>query len=163
MYGKKGTRPCPCGHLGSPLAACRCSADAVARYQARISGPLLDRIDLRVEVPAVAPQALGATADGESSAVIAARVRGARERALQRQACANAQLAGAVLDEHCRLESAAAAFLQSAALRLGWSGRGFHRVLRVARSVADLADSETIALAHLAEAIQYRRPAVPAT
>jgi magnesium chelatase family protein len=155
--------PCPCGHLGSPLTACRCSPDSVARYQARISGPLLDRIDLRVEVPAVAPEALGAAADGESSSKIAARVRLAHERAHERQACANAQLAGAALDEHCRLEPAATAFLQLAALRLGWSGRGFHRVLRVARSIADLADSETITLAHLAEAIQYRRPAVTAT
>lgn len=154
--------PCPCGHLGSPLAACRCSADAAARYQARISGPLLDRIDLRVEVPAVAPQALTDAADGDSSAQVAARVLRARERADRRQACINAQLAGTALDQHCRLEPAAAAFMQSAAARLGWSGRGFHRVLRIARSIADLAESDSLSLAHLAEAIQYRRPA-PAT
>ncbi len=79
--------PCPCGHLGSPLQACRCTPDAVARYQGRISGPLLDRIDLRVEVPAASPQTLAAAPDGEPSAVIATRVRAARERALLRQGC----------------------------------------------------------------------------
>jgi magnesium chelatase family protein len=149
--------PCPCGHLGSPLHACRCTPDAVARYQGRISGPLLDRIDLRVEVPAVAPEALASAADGESSSLIAARVRAARERAVARQACPNSMLSGAMLDHHCKLDAAAAKFLQIAATRLGWSARSFHRVLRIARSVADLALSETIVVAHLAEAIQYRR------
>ena len=149
--------PCPCGHLGSPLQACRCTPDAVARYQGRISGPLLDRIDLRVEVPAASPQTLAAAPDGEPSAVIATRVRAARERALLRQGCPNAALAAAALDEHCALAPAAAGFLQSAATRLGWSGRSFHRVLRVARSIADLNQNDTIELAHLAEAIQYRR------
>ena len=152
--------PCPCGHLGSPLAACRCSPDVVARYQGRISGPLLDRIDLRVDVPAVSAQTLSAAPDGDPSAAMAARVLGARQRALQRQTCTNAQLAGAALDEHCRLEAAASTFLQTAAARLGWSGRGFHRILRVARSIADLEASEAINVSHLAEAIQYRRPAV---
>jgi magnesium chelatase family protein len=149
--------PCPCGHLGSPLHACRCTPDAVARYQGRISGPLLDRIDLRIEVPALAPEALAAAPDGESSAAIAARVHQARDIALARQACANSALAGKALDEHCALAPEAANFLQSAARRLGWSARGFHRVLRIARSVADLARSEAIAAEHLAEAIQYRR------
>ena len=154
--------PCPCGHLGSPLQACRCTPDAVARYQGRISGPLLDRIDLRVEVPAVSPQTLAAAPDGEPSAVIATRVRAARERALSRQGCTNAALTAAALDDHCALAPAAAGFLQSAAARLGWSGRSFHRVLRVARSIADLNQHDTIELAHLAEAIQYRRsPAAP--
>ncbi len=154
--------PCPCGHLGSPLQACRCTPDAVARYQGRISGPLLDRIDLRVEVPAASPQTLAAAPDGEPSAVIATRVSAARERALARQGCTNAALAAAALDHHCALAPAAAGFLQSAAARLGWSGRSFHRVLRVARSIADLNQHDTIELAHLAEAIQYRRsPAAP--
>ena len=154
--------PCPCGHLGSPLQACRCTPDAVARYQGRISGPLMDRIDLRVEVPAVSPHALGAAPDGEPSIEIAARVLAARGRAVARQACPNAALAGNAIDEHCRLGPAQSRFLQSAAIRLGWSGRAFHRVLRVARSIADLEESETIEVAHLAEAIQYRRnPAMP--
>ena len=149
--------PCPCGHLGSALHACRCTPDAVARYQGRISGPLLDRIDVQVEVPAVAPEALSAAPDGESSAAIAQRVIAARARALARQGCVNAMLSGDALDTHAALDPASTKFLQTAAARLGWSARGFHRVLRVARSIADLADAESIATKHLAEAIQYRR------
>ena len=154
--------PCPCGHLGSPLHACRCTADAVARYQGRISGPLLDRIDLRVEVPAVLPQTLAAAPDGEPSASIAARVARARALAIARQACPNSALSGDALDEHCAMEPAASTLLQGASRRLGWSARGYHRVLRIARSVADLEASETIMSAHLAEAIQYRRIPAPA-
>ena len=149
--------PCPCGHLGSPLRACRCTPDAVARYQGRISGPLLDRIDVQVEVPAVPAQALAAAPDGEPSAVIATRVAVARERAMQRQGCTNAALSGDALDLHGALDTGASKFLQAAAARLGWSARSFHRVLRIARSIADLADSDAIQLAHLAEAIQCRR------
>jgi magnesium chelatase family protein len=152
--------PCPCGHLGSSLRVCRCSAEAVARYQARLSGPFLDRIDMQVEVPALAPSTLAAAPDGEASAVIAARVADAWRRARQRQYCANAQLAGAVLEQHTRLDDDALRFLQSAASRLGWSGRGYHRVLRVARTVADLAQAEHIQVPHLAEAIQLRRALV---
>ena len=149
--------PCPCGHLGSPLRACRCTPDGVARYQGRISGPLLDRIDLQVEVPAVSPDALGAAPDGEPSAAIALRVAAARERAMARQGCTNAALSGEALDLHCVLETPAARFMQTAAARLGWSARGFHRVLRVARTIADLSGGAAITVAHLAEAIQYRR------
>ncbi len=149
--------PCPCGHLGSALHACRCTPDAVARYQGRISGPLLDRIDVQVEVPAVAPDALSAAPDGESSAAITQRVVAARARALARQGCVNAMLSGDALDTHAALDPASTKFLQTAAARLGWSARGFHRVLRVARSIADLADADSIATPHLAEAIQYRR------
>jgi magnesium chelatase family protein len=149
--------PCPCGHLGSALRACRCTPDAVARYQGRISGPLLDRIDVQVEVPSVAPEALSAAPDGETSAVVAQRVAQARDRALARQGAVNASLSGDALDLHCALDDAAAKFLQATAARLGWSARGFHRVLRVARTVADLAGSPSIAINHLAEAIQYRR------
>jgi magnesium chelatase family protein len=149
--------PCPCGHLGSSLRACRCTPDAVARYQGRISGPLLDRIDLQVEVPAVAPQTLIDAPDGESNEIIAARVSAAQARAWARQGGSNASLAGDALDAHCALDTAASNFLHNAAARLGWSARGFHRVQRVARSIADLAASPAIEVAHLAEAIQYRR------
>jgi magnesium chelatase family protein len=149
--------PCPCGHLGSAVRACRCTPDVVARYQGRISGPLLDRIDVQVEVPAVAPEALSASPDGEPSAAVAQRVAAARDRAIVRQGVVNAMLAGEALDAHCALDDASAKFLQAAAARLGWSARGFHRVLRVARTIADLADSPALTVAHLAEAIQYRR------
>ncbi len=149
--------PCPCGQLGSPLQACRCSPDEAARYQSRLSGPLLDRIDLQVEVPAVPLATLAQAPDGEPSACIAARVAAARERALQRQGVLNHALSGEALERHAALDAAGAAFLESAAQRLGWSARGYHRVLRVARSIADLAGSETITLPQLAEAIQYRR------
>jgi len=149
--------PCPCGHLGSPLRACRCSPDAVLRYQGRISGPLLDRIDLQVEVPAVAPQTLAAAPDGEPSAQIAERVVRAQRLAWARQGCSNAQLTGSLVDTHCKLDDAGTRFLQAAAARLGWSARSYHRVLRMARTAADLSDSAAIQVAHLAEAIQYRR------
>jgi magnesium chelatase family protein len=149
--------PCPCGHRGSPLRACRCTPDGVLRYQGRISGPLLDRIDLQVEVPAVPAPVLATLPEGEPSAVVAQRVARARERALARQGSHNARLAGAALDRHCVLAAEPSRFLQAAAVRLGWSARSYHRVLRVARSVADLAGSAGIEVAHLAEAIQYRR------
>ena len=149
--------PCPCGHLGSPLRACRCTPDAVARYQGRISGPLLDRIDVQVEVPAVPPEALAALPDGEPSAVVAQRVAVARERALQRQGVPNATLSGDGLDRHAALDAPTSKYLQTASARLGWSARSFHRVLRIARSIADLAGSDAIALHHVAEAIQCRR------
>ncbi|MCI1193083.1 YifB family Mg chelatase-like AAA ATPase [Calidifontimicrobium sp. SYSU G02091] len=156
--------PCPCGWLGAPVASprtCRCTPDVVARYQARLSGPLLDRIDLQVEVPAVAPAQLLAQPEGEPTAVVAARVAAARGRALARQGRANALLEAADLERHCRLDEAAQRFAQQAAQRLGWSGRSLHRVLKVARTIADLAGSERLTATHLAEAMQYRR-ALPA-
>jgi len=149
--------PCPCGHLGSPLRACRCTPDAVTRYQARLSGPLLDRIDLRVEVPVLPPEVLNAAADGEPSAVVAQRVQTARARQWQRQGSWNADLEGPALDEHARPTKAALDFLHAAALRLGWSGRSVHRVLRIARSAADVAAAKDVEISHVAEAIQLRR------
>jgi magnesium chelatase family protein len=149
--------PCPCGHHGSTLRACRCTPDGIGRYQGRISGPLLDRIDLQVEVPAASPETLAAAPDGESSAVVAQRVAAAQAVQRARQGGLNAALAGDALDTHCALDAAALKFLQAAAVRLGWSGRSFHRVLRIARSAADLAGSAHVQVAHLAEAIQYRR------
>jgi magnesium chelatase family protein len=152
--------PCPCGYHGSTLRACRCTPDVIARYQGRISGPLLDRIDIQVEVPNLAPEALAAAPDGEASAVIAERVARARALALQRQGCVNAALQGAAFDTHAAPEAAAQSFLHAAAARLGWSARGFHRVLRIARTIADLsgaAPGAPLQVAHVAEAIQLRR------
>lgn len=149
--------PCPCGHLGSPLKACRCTPDQVSRYQGRLSGPFLDRLDLLIEVPAIPPRELQDLAPGESSAVVAERVSAARERAVARQGMANAQLQAQDLTEHAVLEPAAKALLERSAERLGWSARGFHRVLRVARTVADLAAAASIGSTHVAEAIQLRR------
>ncbi len=152
--------PCPCGYLGAFAAtgkSCRCTPDAVARYQSRLSGPLLDRIDLQVEVPAVAVHALMAQADGESSATVAARVAAARQLQVQRQGMPNAAIEVGRIDALCRTDAAAASFLHAAAQRLGWSGRGLHRSLKVARTIADLAGAEQIGSAHVAEAMQYRR------
>jgi magnesium chelatase family protein len=149
--------PCGCGHHGSALRTCRCSPDAIGRYQNRLSGPLLDRIDLQVEVPAVSPETLAALPDGEPSAAVAERVARAQQRQRARQGCLNAALAGDALDAHCALDPGASKFLQTAATRLGWSARSFHRVLRCARSIADLAGAAALTSAHLAEAIQCRR------
>ena len=156
--------PCPCGHLGNPLRACRCTPDQVARYQGRLSGPFLDRLDLLIEVPVIPPRELQDLAPGESSAVVARRVAAARERAIARQGCANAQLQAQDLATHAPMEPAAKALLERSAERLGWSARSFHRVLRVARTVADLAGVEPIGTAQVAEAIQLRRglPGAPA-
>lgn len=149
--------PCPCGFWGSTQRSCRCTPEQVARYQAKLSGPLLDRIDLHVEVPALPSQELLAQTAGEPSAAIRARVLHARERALQRQQCPNQMLQGEALDQHVQLDAAATELLRKAADKLGWSARATHRALRVARTIADLAGSERIASAHVAEAMQYRR------
>lgn len=149
--------PCPCGWLGSARKACRCTPDQVSRYQARISGPLLDRIDLQVEVPALPPGDLLDAPAGEASATVRARCTQARQRALDRQGHANQQLAGRALDQHAALSAEASRFLQATAQRLGWSARATHRALKVARTIADLADAPRVDVPHLAEAIQYRR------
>ncbi|MCH7342490.1 YifB family Mg chelatase-like AAA ATPase [Pelomonas sp. CA6] len=149
--------PCPCGQLGNPLTACRCSPEQVTRYQGRISGPLLERIDLRVEVPVLPPEALSAAPDGEASTAVAARVRQAQTLALARQGRVNARLGAAELDQQAHPTDAALALLHRAATKLAWSGRSYHRVLRIARSIADLAGSDSIQPAQMAEAVQLRR------
>ena len=149
--------PCPCGYLGASGRHCRCTPDQVSRYQGKLSGPLMDRIDLHVEVPALAPEDLLHAPPGEATDSIRGRCAQARALAERRQGTPNQALAGQDLDKHVLLESAAAKFLQNAARQLGWSARGTHRTLKIARTIADLAGSEPTALAHVAEAMQYRR------
>ena len=149
--------PCPCGYLGSNLRTCRCSPDQISRYQGKLSGPLLDRIDLHVEVGALAAEELINTPPGESTAAIRVRVAEARERSISRQGTTNQALSGKAIDEQCKLDDAAAKFLNTAAARLGWSGRSIHRALKVARTIADLAGAAKVQVTHVAEAVQYRR------
>ncbi len=149
--------PCPCGHLGSTRPACRCSSDAVARYQSRLSGPLLDRIDLRVEVPTIEPEVLASAPQGPSSREVAERVAAAHLRQATRQGCANAALAAQHLQGQSRITPNAQRFLDEAARKFHWSGRGQHRLLRVARTIADLEASDSVDIPHVAEAIQLRR------
>ena len=149
--------PCPCGYLGHRVHACSCTPATIAKYQDRISGPLLDRIDLRIEVPSLNERELLDLPAGEASAAAAQRVLRARRRGVDRQGCANAALAGADIDRLCRPEGPARELLHAASSRLGWSARAYHRVLKLARTVADLDGSDGLASAHVAEAIQLRR------
>ncbi|ASI69562.1 ATP-dependent protease [Diaphorobacter nitroreducens] len=149
--------PCPCGFAGSHQRACRCTPDQIARYQGKLSGPLLDRIDLHVEVPALPPEELLGAPPGEPSGAVRERVARAHERALQRQGKANQALHGQELEQMAALDAPAARFLQAAAARLAWSARSTHRALKVARTIADLSGCETVGAAHVAEAVQYRR------
>jgi len=149
--------PCPCGYLGHPTQACRDTPDQIARYRTRISGPLLDRIDIQISVPALTQDELTQAGTGESSAAIRDRVQAARDRQMQRQGKPNAALGTQEIDQLCRLDAAGESLLKQAIARLNLSARGYHRVLKLARSAADLAGTDTIGTAHLAEAIQYRR------
>jgi magnesium chelatase family protein len=149
--------PCPCGFLGHHNSRCRCTPDQVARYRGRLSGPLLDRIDLQIEVPALPESDLLGNAAVESSGVVRTRVNTARERALLRQHKPNAQLATREIDSYCTPDDKGATLLKQAIARLGLSARAYHRILRVARTIADLAGDEVVAGNHVAEAIQYRR------
>ena len=149
--------PCPCGYLGHPRHACRCTPDQVNKYRGRISGPLLDRIDLVVEVPALPDSTLLAAADGETSAEVNSRVAAAREQQLARQGLPNHALQPRFIDLHCVADDAGRNLLGAAISKLGLSARASHRILRVARTIADLENATNIQAKHIAEAIQYRR------
>jgi len=152
--------PCPCGYYGDPVRECSCSAMAIARYQKRISGPLLDRIDIHVEVPRVDYEKLADKRKVEDSATVRRRVQDARERQLQRftgtKLTCNAEMGPAEVRDFCQVDPSAEKLLKAAMQQLHLSARAFHRVLKLARSIADLAESDTIAANHVAEAIQYR-------
>lgn len=158
--------PCPCGYLGDPRHACTCRPDQRARYRNRLSGPLLDRIDVHVEVPAVPFEDLRDDRPGESSARMAQRVAAARQRQEERYAgtkvrC-NAGLSGSLLERHCAVDAEGQSLLRAAVSRLGLSARAYTRILRLARSIADLDDCADIRADHLAEAVSLRvldRPA----
>lgn len=149
--------PCPCGYLGHKSNRCRCTPDQIQRYRGRISGPLLDRIDLLVEVPALTEDELLAPAQSESSAVVRARVEAAAQRQSGRQGKPNSRLDPGEIDAHCPIESPAQQLLRQAIERLHLSPRAYHRILKVARTIADLAGNGSITSPHVAEAIQYRR------
>jgi magnesium chelatase family protein len=146
--------PCPCGYLGQ--ARCRCTPDQAARYRSRISGPLMDRIDMHVDVPAVSMDELQKRTMCESSDGVRRRVEAARERMLHRQKKANALLDSGELEHYSKLDDEGKGMLLRAISRLGLSARSYHRTIKVARSIADLAGSEVIASGHVAEALGYR-------
>ncbi|HHM04928.1 MAG TPA: ATP-binding protein, partial [Gammaproteobacteria bacterium] len=151
--------PCPCGHLGDPAGRCRCTAEQISRYRARLSGPLLDRIDLHVEVPKLPHQSLacGAAEEDTSSAAVRKQVHAARERQLARAGKLNRDLGPKELEQHGRLDTEATRLVQRAVDKLGLSARAYHRVLKVARTIADLDDRPGVLAQHMAEAIAYRK------
>lgn len=149
--------PCPCGYAGHANGKCRCTPDQVARYRGKLSGPFLDRIDLLIEVPALPAEALSGQADGENSASIRARVEQAIAIQTTRQQKPNARLCPAEVESCCTPDEAGSNLLKQAMTRLDLSARAWHRILKVARTIADLAGSSEIRAPHVAEAIQYRR------
>lgn len=148
--------PCPCGHHGDPEKPCTCTPTERVRYAGRLSGPLLDRIDITLKVPRLTVEELTRAPEPEPSYLVKARVIAARDRMTTRQGMRNSDLSGQALREHATLNAGPLAFAQAAARQLGLTGRGYDRILRVARTIADLAQSDAITEAHLAEAVTYR-------
>lgn len=153
--------PCPCGHAGDDGVPCRCHPADRRRYQGRISGPLLDRFDLRVRVPRLAAEELAGGVTAEDSATVGRRVATARSRAVARQGYPNALLAGPSLERHARLDESAATLLMRAAAAGRVSARGADRLRRVARTLADLGGAPHVGANHLAEALAYRADPFP--
>jgi len=152
--------PCPCGYYGDPIKACSCSASMITRYQKRLSGPLLDRIDIQVEVPRVEFEKLSDDRQGEPSSQVRDRVESARSRQIKRledspRSC-NSDMIPREIREHCPLDQECQSLLKSALQQLGLSARAYHRVLKLSRTVADLAGVDQITSTHLAEALQYQ-------
>jgi magnesium chelatase family protein len=150
--------PCKCGWYGHPSGKCSCTEESVRNYARRISGPILDRIDIFTDVPSLEYGDLAGAAKSESSAEIGKRTAAARARQLARQETQNAYLSGNRLAEHCALDRDCAALLRAAYDRFALSARAYNKILKVARTIADLAESPRIAAPHLAEAIGYRSP-----
>ena len=152
--------PCPCGFFGDPVRDCRCAPSAVSRYQKRISGPLLDRIDIHLEVPRIDYEQLADRQPGESSEAIRARVQSARDVQARRFAgseiLTNADMGPKEVQLFARLDSAGEQLMRTAVRQLALSARAYHRVLKLSRTIADLAGSEPVTTAHVAEALQYR-------
>lgn len=152
--------PCPCGYFGARGRTCRCSPQQIRQYQAKISGPLLDRIDLHIEVPAVKYRALTGKEEGESSAVIKTRVHQALKRQQKRYegkvTTVNARITEKQIKAFCRIDEESHQLMEMAIEKLGLSARAMNRILKVARTIADLEGHEHIASVHVAEAIQYR-------
>ncbi len=150
--------PCPCGYLGHPSGKCHCTPDQIARYRGRISGPLLDRIDMQIEVPAVPQEELmHQRTTGEKSSVIRTRITESHQRQLNRQGKTNSHMSVKEIDKFCALDTASENLLKQAINRLNLSARAYHRILKVARTIADLSGNERLNNQHIAEAIQYRR------
>ena len=152
--------PCPCGYYGDPVRECSCTSTSIMRYQKRISGPLLDRIDIHVEVPRIDYEKLSDKRKAEDSATIRVRVQVARERQLQRLAgtrlTCNAEMGPSEVRDFCEVDASGEKLLKAATQQLHLSARAYHRVLKLARTIADLASSEMVQANHIAEAIQYR-------